>query len=316
MFAEFACFQPRLCAPLTAVRPSLLHAQVCLKVGASKPHNRNSFSIKPVLVCTSKGSSHLVWLQEPKQVTKEVKRLLAQWQAELFPKPYLVSFDAVVEYFLSEYKAGRVGAEFVGHNRIYGMAWPPLDEYDENHAAIFSVHGLAGIIERYWGSAEMLEFEDEDEDEVLSEGRSSECDDDNAMEVEEGESADDDRKNAVRAARAVPTPSRAVPAPFPRRSLVPPAPVRCACAAPCAKPTLVCAIRVCCSSCSRTRSSRATPPGLRPRWRRSRRRSRRRRQTSAWLRCSRGAPSRARAHSTYPAHVATYPADLGPSRFR
>ena len=126
---------------------------MCLKVGASKPHNRNSFSIKPVLVCTSKGSSHLVWLQEPKQVTKEVKRLLAQWQAELFPKPYLVSFDAVVEYFLSEYKAGRVGAEFVGHNRIYGMAWPPLDEYDENHAAIFSVSGLAGIIDRYWGAA-------------------------------------------------------------------------------------------------------------------------------------------------------------------
>eukprot|EP00966_Prymnesium_polylepis_P276083 6378527-Prymnesium_polylepis.1 len=45
-----------------------------------------------------------------------------------------------------------------------------------------------------------------------------------AMEVEEGEGADDDRKNAVRAARAVPAPSRAVPAPFPRRSLVPPAP--------------------------------------------------------------------------------------------
>eukprot|EP00966_Prymnesium_polylepis_P248971 5756367-Prymnesium_polylepis.1 len=67
MFAEFADCQPRLCAPLAAGRPSLLHAQVCLKVGASKTHNRDSFSFKPVLGCTSKGSSHLVWLQEPKQ---------------------------------------------------------------------------------------------------------------------------------------------------------------------------------------------------------------------------------------------------------
>eukprot|EP00966_Prymnesium_polylepis_P280308 6476752-Prymnesium_polylepis.1 len=97
------------------------------------------------------------------------------------------------------------------------MAWPPLDENDENHAAIFSVSGLAGIIERYWGAAEMLECEDEDEDEVLSEGKSSEASDgDNAMEVEEDEGADDDFKNAVRAARAVAAPflrrSRAVPA--------------------------------------------------------------------------------------------------------
>ena len=104
--------------PLPAAR-----LQVCLKVGASKPHNRNSFSIKPVLVCTSKGSSHLVWLQEPKQVTKEVKRLLAQWQAELFPKPYLVSFDAVVEYFLSEYKAGRVGLGQSSSGTTASTAW-------------------------------------------------------------------------------------------------------------------------------------------------------------------------------------------------
>jgi hypothetical protein len=145
-----------------------------VKASASKPYTRNDFSFKPVLVCTSKGSPNVVWLAEPKQVTKEVKRLLAQWQAELFPKPYLVAFDAVVEYFLTEYKAGRVGAEFLGHHRVYGLAWPPLDNYDENHAALFIVKELKRIIERYWGAADTLEFVDEDEDdEVLSSGKSS-----------------------------------------------------------------------------------------------------------------------------------------------
>ena len=213
---------------LTPARPSLLHSQVCVKASASKPYTRNDFSFKPVLVCTSKGSPNVVWLAEPKQVTKEVKRLLAQWQAELFPKPYLVAFDAVVEYFLTEFKAGRVGAEFVGHHRVYGLAWPPLDNFDENHAALFAVKELTRIIERYWGAADTLEFVDEDEDdEVLSSGKSSSVPDDDgdAMLVEdEVEAAEDEEYDrSVRALAA-----RALPTPFPRPPRVLPAPARCA----------------------------------------------------------------------------------------
>ena len=189
--------------------------QVILKKNQPKPYTRKSFTFKLLLVCTSKGRQSLLWFQEPKQVDAAVKRLLARLSelAAHFAKPYLLSVDGVIDYFMAEVGGGRVGNEHIGKNGVPALAFPNLGEHDENHAAILADPELFRVLENYWGGNdaddpedldelvelnEQLAFEDGSDDQAESENLAMDVDGDAAEETVQDEQ--------VRPAHALPAP--------------------------------------------------------------------------------------------------------------
>ena len=122
--------------------------QVILKKTARKPYAANDFSFKPLWVATSADVRAAMWTQEMrgnKAAKVEFDELMSEGGVS-FPDAHLTRLDSLKEYFMLRYKAGEVGNEYIGHHGVPGFAWPSLDCYDANHAALVGAPRFRHII--------------------------------------------------------------------------------------------------------------------------------------------------------------------------
>ena len=116
-----------------AVMAVLNAPQVILKSNQRPPYSKNSFTFKIVMVSTARTHLGLKWLQEKSMTSAvgfEILRLLPRTS---MPDAHLLDADSLVEFFLSELAAKRVGKEFIGKKGVPGYGWPDLSEHDANH---------------------------------------------------------------------------------------------------------------------------------------------------------------------------------------
>jgi hypothetical protein len=120
--------------------PVVCGVKVVLKKGKKKPYTLNSFSFKPLLVCTARSHLNVMWYQEKFDTTKEsigVLKILADDGGA--PDAYLLSFEDVKEFFWTRYQAKAVGAEFIGRDGKPKFAWPMLADFDNNHSYVIGI---------------------------------------------------------------------------------------------------------------------------------------------------------------------------------
>jgi len=55
-----------------------------------------------------------------------------------FPHPHLMEIASIKEWTINKLLAGEVPPEYIGRHGVCGLAWPPLEYFDDNHATLHS----------------------------------------------------------------------------------------------------------------------------------------------------------------------------------
>jgi hypothetical protein len=111
-------------------------SQAILLANQRKPYTKKSFSWKVNFVVTARSHLHLKWLEE-KQMTPAVAiELLKEYRPSEWPEPWLHKVEAVIDAFLVDLSAKKIGPEYIGKHRVPGFAWPDVAVHDPNHDAL------------------------------------------------------------------------------------------------------------------------------------------------------------------------------------
>ena len=142
-----ACARDRWTAPvLVVLTVCALPAQWLRKKHTRRPFNVGDFTPKWVYAATA--ASHWdaagkkTWLQEIGGTPGEAQMLLETINEMdvAMPHRWMLSKTDVEKAFITSINAGEMSKTYQGEHGIPGLAWPPLEDHDENAAAITGEH--------------------------------------------------------------------------------------------------------------------------------------------------------------------------------